>query len=172
MVNKSPSRQGQTTKGQWSQAQFGSNSSVGEKTTHSQQPNTLDSARRVATGPSPNLIKRKSRGSSRKPLEIIENKSILVSQKDQSPKSIMAAHSMKSISTQISQTSAPLEQNHDSSRLIGDSHGLFRSPIPTSDKSMMTELTSSQLDLILNDFSKFKSTFKVGRSKLGARERR
>jgi hypothetical protein len=148
-------------KGQLMSGQYGSNSSIGDKNTTSQQTTITEPPRKTGPGASPNLIKRTSRGSSRKPLEIIENKPVLACQKAQSTSNIMAAYSMKSISTQIYQATVPLDTHDTLSRQPDDSQRVIMPVVDKEDKSMMTELTSSQLDLIMNDFSKFKSVFKV-----------
>lgn len=73
----------------------------------------------------------------------------------------MAAQSIKSISTQVSQTIVPQKVCESNTKQIEDRDPIIRQEKSKVDKSMMTEMTSSQLDLIMNDFSKFKSIFKV-----------
>lgn len=125
------------------------------------QTNTAEPTRKIGAGVSPNLIKRTSRGSSRKLLENIENKQVMGCQMDQSLNNIMAAQSMKSISTQISQTTTPQEVCECDAKQVVDHKSTERQESIKEDKSIMTDMTSTQLDLIMNDFSKFKSIFKV-----------
>lgn len=68
---------------------------------------------------------------------------------------------MKSIWTQVSQAIVPQEVCEGDAKQIEDRDPIIRQETSKVDKSMMTEMTSAQLDLIMNDFSKFKSIFKV-----------